>query len=550
MKSQSMNSRYVKSQHLGRELKEAWFAGASPPHADRAVKIGGIKIAALLRRGWIRAALVAATALALLPAAAQAEQRIALASGVHTATVTVTVGKTEDVRTDQNLADITVGDPDVADVNPLTDHALSILGKKIGTTRVTAYGPDKKPVGIFDVEVSYDISRLATEIGRFTGGGIQVSSINGRIMLSGTSSDAATLDKAVEIARQFGPDPINAVQVLQPQQISLEVRFIEVDRNASRDLGVQWNMFGNSALANVGSGLPASQLPITQPNGAFQQSSLLGSGVGGANVSAQSLPISPVVAGGVLSGAAPFGFLVGQLSNRLQVAVNALEVQGAARSLAEPNLVALSGDTASFLAGGEFPVPEVGATGTPSFGFQPYGVGLSFTPTVLKNGIINLVIKPEVSEIDTSHTVTVAGTSVPGLITRKASTTLELRDGQSFMLGGLLQNSGTNNLDQLPWLGDVPVLGALFRSTEYQKNETDLVILVTPHIVRPLTPTDPVHTPLDNTLPPNDVDLFLMGKTEVSPALARLAVGALNRPYVGHILDLPKNGGVYVSAKD
>jgi len=160
------------------------------------------------------------------------------------------------------------------------------------------------------------------------------------------------------------------------------------------------------------------------------------------------------------------------------------------------------------------------------------------------------VIKPEVSEIDTSHTVTVAGTSVPGLITRKASTTLELRDGQSFMLGGLLQNAGTNDVDQLPWLGDVPVLGALFRSTEYQKNETDLVILVTPHIIKPLAPTDPIHTPLDGTLPPNDIDLFLMGKTEVSPALARLAVGALSRPYVGHILDLPRNGDVYVSAKD
>src|SRR5208282_4622387 len=174
------------------------------------------------------------------------------------------------------------------------------------------------------------------------------------------------------------------------------------------------------------------------------------------------------------------------------------------------NLVALSGDTASFLAGGKIPIPTAGGLGTVSFTYQPYGVGLSFTPTVLKDGLINLVIKPEVSEIDTSHTVTVAGTSVPGLIVRRASTTLELRDGQSFMLGGLLQNTGNNALDQLPWLGDVPVLGALFRSTEYQKNETDLVIVVTPHIIRPLTPTDPIHTPLDGTLPPNDIDLFLM----------------------------------------
>ncbi len=438
--------------------KQDNVAGECRRHPD-----GGIRIGALLRRGWVRALLAAAVMLALSPAV-HAQQKIALASGVHTSTVTVTVGKTEDVRTDQNLADITVGDPNVADVNPLTDHSLSILGKKIGTTRVTVYDADKKPVGIFDVEVSYDISRLAAEIVRFTGGGIKVSSINGRIMLSGTSPDAATLDKAVEIARQFGPDPINTVQVLQPQQIELEVRFIEADRQASRELGVQWNMFGNSVLGNTGSNLPAGQLPITQPNGTFQQPIYNGAGVGGPNVPKSTLPISPVVAGGVLSGAAPFGFLVGQLSNRLQVAINALEQQGAARSLAEPNLVALSGDTASFLAGGEFPVPVPGSLGTVTIDYKKYGVGLSFTPTVLNGGLINLKIEPEVSTLDTSHPVQVAGISVPPLIVRRASTTLELRDGQSFMLGGLLQNNGTNDLDQLPWLGDVPVLGALFRS--------------------------------------------------------------------------------------
>jgi pilus assembly protein CpaC len=532
----------VKSQYK----KQNDLAGGSRRHADRIIKDAGLQIGALLRRGWIRAVL-AASVVAALPPAVRAQQNIVLASPVHSAQVRVTVGKTEDIRTDQNFANITVGDPDIADVSPLTDHSLSILGKKIGTTRVTVYDADHKPVGIFDVEVSYDISRLAAEIGHFTGGGIKVSSINGRILLSGTSPDAATLDKAVQIAGQFGPDPINTVQVMQPQQIELEVRFIEVDRNAGRDLGVQWNAFGNSVLANTGSGLPASQLPITQPGGSFQQP---GTTVGGANVAGSALPISPVVAAGVLSGAAPFGFLVGQLTNKLQVEVNALESKGAARLLAEPNLVTLSGETASFLAGGQIPIPEVGATGTPSFGFQPYGVGLSFTPTVLHDGVINLIVKPEVSEIDKTNGVTIGGTFVPGLTTRKASTTLELRDGQSFMLGGLLQSDGTNTIDQLPWAGDLPVLGALFRSTDYQKQETDLVILVTPHIVRPLTPVDPVHTPFDSSLPPNDVDLFLMGDTEVSPELARLAIGALNRPYVGHILDLPRNGGVYVTAKD
>ena len=515
----------------------------------RRILDGTTRIGALLRCS--RMALVfGATIIAMLPlatASSQAQQKIVIANSARTAMVRVTVGKSQDLHIDQSFVDIMVGDPEVADVNPLTDHALSILGRKIGTTRVSVYGEGKKLVGIFDVEVSYDISRLALEIARFTDGGIKVSSINGRIMLSGTSPDAASLDKAVMIARQFGPDPINTVQVLQPQQVMLEVRFIEASRQASRELGVQWNMFGNSVNANTGSQLSASSLPITTPGGAFQQP---GTTVGGANVSASSTTISPIVAAGVLSGTAPFGFAVAQLSKSLQMQINALEQRGAARSLAEPNLVALSGDTASFLAGGEFPVPVPGTLGQVSIDYKPYGVGLAFTPTVLNGGLINLVIKPEVSELDSAHSVQVAGISVPPLIVRRASTTIELRDGQSFMLGGLLQNDIANNQDQLPWLGDVPVLGALFKSDQYRKAETDLVILVTPHLVRPLRPNDPVHTPLDNTLPPNDVDYFLMGKTEVSPELARFTAGALNRPYVGHVLDLPKNGGVYVSVKD
>ncbi len=493
------------------------IAGAGRRHRD-----GTININALLRGAGaaLAATVVAVTvvaAMALAPAEAHAQERIALASPVRTAMVTVTLGKSQDVHTDASLADIVVGDPSVADVNPLTDRSLSILGKKIGTTRVTVYDQNKKPVGIFDVEVSYDISLLSGEIRQFTGGGIKVSSINGRIMLSGTAPDAATLDKAVMIARQFVPDVnsvINTVQVMQQQQVMLEVRFMEVNRQASRELGVQWS--GSNTTGN-GSG------QVT------------------------------VGTGGLLSGSTPFGVLVGTLASgntSLNATLSALEQRGLARSLAEPNLVALSGDTASFLAGGTFYIPTASSTGTPQANPVNYGVGLSFTPTVLKDGIVDLIIKPEVSTIDPSHQELIGGTEVPGLITRQASTTLELRDGQTFMLGGLLQNTSTTTQDQLPWVGDVPVLGALFRSAEYQKNETDLVIIVTPHIVRPLRPTDPVHTPLDGTVPGNDIDFFLMGQAEVSPALVRLAAGALNRPYVGHILDLPKKGGVYVSAKD
>jgi pilus assembly protein CpaC len=478
---------------------------------------------------WLRdlaIALVVALAMTLLFIAgdAYAQDRIIQITGSnHTAMVTVTIGKSQDVRTGTSFVDVMVGDPDVADVNPLTDHTLSILGKKIGTTRVQVYAEGKKLIGIFDVEVSYDISRLTNELKRrFAGSHLQASSVNGRIMLSGEVADAATLDKAVTIARQFGPEIINSVSVMSPQQVMLEVRFIEISRTAGRELGVQWNRFGGSSIINVGNRTTA-------------------------------LPVGPATeaAAGVISGASPFGFAIARLvagGASTDVMINALEQKGIARSLAEPNLVALSGDTASFLAGGEYPIPVAGNLGQVTVDYKKYGVGLAFTPTVLSRGLINLKIEPEVSSIDYTHPVAISATvSVPSLIVRRASTTVELRDGQSFVLGGLLQSNNQNSIDQLPWLGSVPVLGALFSSKSYQKNETDLVIVVTPHLVRPARPGDVIRTPADDTLPPNDPDFFLLGKTEVTraqaikltPVTARFA-DAGGRPFTGHMLDLPK----------
>jgi pilus assembly protein CpaC len=353
---------------------------------------------------------------------------------------------------------------------------------------------------------------------------------------------------------------INSVRVLQPQQVVLEVRFVEADRQASRELGTQWNVFGQNILGNVGNRLPANQLPVTPAGGVgrginglgtgtFSQPSTNPSGLsGGPNISTGQT-ISPISVAGVLSGAAPFGVMVGSMVSaglHTDVIINALEQKGLARSLAEPNLVALSGDTASFLAGGEFPVPVPGALGQVSIEYKRYGVGLAFTPTVLGDGLINLKIEPEVSQLDSSHPVQVAGISVPPLIVRRASTTVELRDGQSFVIGGLLQSNGQNSISQLPWAGDIPILGALFRSTSYQKNETDLAIIVTPRLVRPLRPGDVITTPLDSSLPVNDVDLFLMGKIEVPRPTARILDGAQSREFAGHVLDLPK-GGVNVS---
>lgn len=477
---------------------------------------------------------------------AQAERLLQIGAQKRSATVPVYIGKSEDVRTDTSFVEITVGDPDVADVNPLTDRSLSILGKKNGTTRVSVYAEGKKLIGVFDVEVVYDTSLLQNEIRkRFPYANMKVTAVNGRIMLSGTSPDGPTLDRAVSIAKQFGPDVINTVQVLQPQQVMLEVRFVEATRQASREIGVQWNVFGNNYLANIGNRAPTGQLPVTNTGtGLFHQPNVAS---GGPNVTPAAVKISPIEVAGVLSGTAPFGVMVGKMIKGgldVDMIVNALEQKGLARSLAEPNLVALSGDTASFLAGGEYPVPVPGMLGSVTIDYKRYGVGLAFTPTVLSDGLINMKIEPEVSQLDTSHPVQVAGISVPPLIVRRASTTVELRDGQSFVIGGLLQSNGKNAISQLPWLGDVPVLGALFRSAQYQKDETDLAIIVTPRLVRPARPGDVIKTPLDSSLPVNDPDLFLMGKTEITPAQVKAINGIPPREFTGHVIDMPKVGEV------
>ena len=496
---------------------------------------------------------------------ASAQRQIEIGGGKRTATVPVYVGKSEDVRTDTSFAEIVIGDPEVADVNPLTDRSLSILGKKIGTSRVSVYGEGKKLIGVFDVEVRYDTSMLSSELRRrFPYAKFKVTAVNSRILLSGTAPDGPTVDKAVMLAKAFGPDVINSVSVSQPQQVVLEVRFVEASRQASRELGVQWNVFGQNTLANIGNRLPTSQLPVTPAGGVGRD--ILGGGtttfsqpttnptglVGGPNVQASAATISPMAVAGVLSGTAPFGVMVGQMVRaglQTDVIINALEQKGLARSLAEPNLVALSGDTASFLAGGEYPVPVPGTLGQVSIEYKRYGVGLAFTPTVLSEGLINLKIEPEVSQLDPSHPVQVAGISVPPLIVRRAQTTVELRDGQSFVIGGLLQSDGQNSLSQLPWVGDIPVLGALFRSTSYQKNETDLAIIVTPRLVRPTRPGEVIGTPLDGSQPVNDIDLFLMGQIEMPRAQTRALDAVPTREFAGHVLDLPK-GATNVSIKN
>src|SRR5262245_56665656 len=225
-------------------------------HIERAalaVWQGSLRVAPRQLLATLAATIVAVTAVTVVPTVdAQAQRLIQISGAKRTVSVTIAVGKTEDVRVDAPFSDVTVGDPEVADVAPLTDHTLSILGKKIGTTRVTVYAEGKRQLGIFDIEVSYDVSRLATEIRSAVGAGIRVSSVNRRIMLSGTAPDAATLARAAAIARRFASGATNTVKVSQPQQVMLEVRFVEASRQAGRRDGVQWNVRNSKMTANIG----------------------------------------------------------------------------------------------------------------------------------------------------------------------------------------------------------------------------------------------------------------------------------------------------------
>lgn len=452
-------------------------------------------------RARLRLALALAVATATAAASpsafsAGAMRRVSFGSG--TVAQSVPKGATETVQTDLAYVDLVVGDPEIADVMPLTDRSFYIHGKKIGTTSVTAYDAQRRRIGAIDLEIGYSTGRLAAQLRRqIPHGRIRVSSVNGRILLSGDVPDSIAQDTALSIAHQFGGEVLNQMKITSPQQVMLEVRFLEASRQAGKELGVKWDVVSKRLNASIGSN-------------------------------------------SLVSGATPFGAVLGQLlsgGTKVDILVQALEGRGLARRLAEPNLTAMSGQTASFLAGGEFPFPVAGANGAVSVEFKKFGVGLSFTPTVLANGVINLKIEPEVSQLDVTNAVTVGGISIPSLVVRRVSTNVELKDGQSFALAGLLQSVSSETTNALPWINDVPVLGALFRSAAFEKRETELAVIVTPHLVRPARPGQKLHSPLDATVSVNDVERFLLGKQEMTPAELRVARGQPARLAGGHILD-------------
>ena len=338
------------------------------------------------------------------------------------------------------------------------------------------------------------------------------------------------------------------MRIAASQQVMLRVRFVEVSRSAERDLGVNWFGANSTGHRGINTGVTSNQpnpnaSPLTQAGTTLPINiAPAGTPTPGALPLFQTL--ATFAAGGINPVAgAPFGVGLFSLGHNVDLLLTALETKGVLHRLAEPDLVALSGDTASFLAGGQYPVPTVqsssGTVPVITTQYYPYGVQLTFVPTVLANGIINLRLNPSVSELDYKNTVVIGGTAIPAITQREARTTIELRDGQSFSIAGLLQSDNSRDINEVPWLGSVPVLGALFSSKSFQQQETDLVVIVTPHLVAPAAPGQALATPFDKTLPANDVDLFLMGRPEVRKQYTEYVTsgGELKGPY-GDIMPL------------
>jgi pilus assembly protein CpaC len=497
--------------------------------------------------GFMAAALATATGTWALPWPFCGAAKAQVVEDAPVRRVTVTLNKSKTLTFASPYSSAVIGSPDIADLLPMTNRTLYVQGKRVGTTNISVFDTEKRLVAVVDLEVTPDTASLRSKIQTTTGAqNISVTSANGQVILSGEASDAVSAARAVDLARGLaagqgglggqpgGQGPVvDAMKVAASQQVMLRVRFLEVDRNAGRDLGINW--FGGNKYGAGQTGLGAAQ--VTEPVSPAP-------GLNGSTPAVSATGVFP----GTAAAAIPFGSLLAQVINthglRIDTVISALEDKGVVKTLAEPNLISQSGQRARFFAGAQIPIPTVqpgsvaGTTPTVTVQYYSCGVTLGFEPTVLNTGLINLHLTPEVCQVSSTTPVVVNGTTIPELTTRNADTDVELRDGQSFAIAGLLQAQDVNELSQLPWVGNVPVLGALFRSTNYQKSETDLVVIVTVHRVRPVAPGKHLVTPFDTTLPANDVDLFLMSDTERKKKYTEFVTsgGDLQGPY-GHVLE-------------
>lgn len=425
---------------------------------------------------------------------------------VHVGALEVAVNKSQIVTADRKISRALIGNDEIADIFPVSDNSIYVLGKTMGTTSLTLYDEENQVIAVMDVAVGPDVTGLRDQMtSLMPSEEIDARISNESIVLSGTVSSAGAADRAVQLARAYaGENVINLMSLGSSQQVMLEVRFAEVSRSVGRDLGINTFFRSNGGAFEGATGDGAQLVPdAVTGEGVLQLDSITGSF-------------------GIFRRF--FGDVVGL---DVEAVLDALEDRGLSKTLAEPTLIALSGERASFLAGGEFPIPVVqgaggvagGAsdqiTGAVTVEFKSFGVSLAFTPTVLSDSTINLLVEPEVSSIDPTASIRLNGVSIPGLQTRRASTVLELRDGESFAIAGLLQRDFETTVRQVPLLGSIPIIGSLFRSTEFRQGETELLIIVTPRLVAPIKPSQ-VQLPTDRIEDPVSAEV-MFGGVEYTP---------------------------------
>tara|TARA_R110002110_G_scaffold152033_31_gene344586 strand:+ start:816 stop:2252 length:1437 start_codon:yes stop_codon:yes gene_type:complete len=445
--------------------------------------------------GFLKAALVGLTMsampLALMaPAPVAAETLRVVKRGTNSA-LHVPMNRAVVVESDIPFAELSIANPGIADISSLSDRTIYVLGKSPGLTTLTLLDASGQLITNVDVRVAADVSEFKERLRQILPGEkIEVRTANDGIVLSGVVSSAQRLQRALDLAERYAPERVsNLMSVGGIQQVMMKVRFAEMQRNVSKTLSSSLAL--NGAISGTG---------INAGTGSNNTSGAVTTALGG------NIPAANQNAGAVL-----FGFNAG--STQVGLLLEALEQKGVVRFLAEPNLVALSGQEAKFLAGGEYPVPVAQSDNRISVEFKPFGVELVFIPRVVDKDIINLELKAAVSAIDPTNSLLLGnGIEIAAFTRRETSTTVEMRDGESFAIAGLLRDDFTDNSSQLPWIGDVPILGALFRSADYQRSQTELVIIVTAHLVTP-TRGDALVLPTDRIKPPTEKDLFLFGRT-------------------------------------
>ena len=440
------------------------------------------------------AALVFAPAAAIgapAPSTAPAADRL-VADGVGAdGKVRVMMNKSTVITTTQPVKELIVGNPDVADVTVINEKSVLVTAKKPGSTQLIVRDDNNRSL-VADVIVGMDLEALQSELSdAFPNVKITAASMNGAIALRGQVPDLKVAEQAVSLAQPYSPRVLNLLEVAGGQQVMLQVRFAEVSRRATNALGV--NFAASDGVFGVG-----SNVGQIAPSGFATDT---------ANFPGPML--TNPGAGVTLFG----GGEIGQTAFRFFV--QALRQNNLLRVLAEPNLVAISGQEASFLAGGEFPipVPQTGTGGgsTITIEYREFGVRLNMTPLVLGDGRIRLKLTPEVSDLDFSSPLTIQGSRIPIINKRTVTTTIELADGQSFAIAGLLDHAVNASKDATPLLGDIPVLGALFRSVRYERRETELVVLVTPKLVEPMNPSQVPPLPGEAWRHPKELDTYLNG---------------------------------------